>query len=84
MTTLLALYRRPEGGDAALAEFERRYAQEHLPLVAKQMKHLAIVRSLKTAEGDHRRGSFLMSTCWISRDRCKPSTRRPASAAATS
>ena len=34
MTTLLALYRRPEGGDAALAEFERRYAQEHLPLVA--------------------------------------------------
>ena len=24
----------PEGGDAALAEFERRYATEHLPLVA--------------------------------------------------
>lgn len=35
MTTLLALYRRPEGGDAALAEFERRYAAEHLPLVAE-------------------------------------------------
>ena len=35
MTTLLALYRRPEGGDAALAEFERRYATEHLPLVAQ-------------------------------------------------
>ncbi len=34
MTTLLALYRRPEGGDDALAEFERRYAAEHLPLVA--------------------------------------------------
>ena len=34
MTTLLALYRRPEGGDEALAEFERRYAAEHLPLVA--------------------------------------------------
>ena len=34
MTTLLALYRRPEGGDPALAEFERRYAAEHLPLVA--------------------------------------------------
>jgi uncharacterized protein (TIGR02118 family) len=33
MTTLLALYRRPDGGDAALAEFERRYAAEHLPLV---------------------------------------------------
>ena len=34
MTTLLALYRRPEGGEAALATLERRYAQEHLPLVA--------------------------------------------------
>jgi uncharacterized protein (TIGR02118 family) len=34
MTTLLALFRRPEGGDAGLAEFERRYAAEHLPLVA--------------------------------------------------
>ena len=34
MTTLLALYRRPEGGDDALAEFERRYRDEHLPLVA--------------------------------------------------
>lgn len=34
MTTLLALYRRPEGGPEALAEFERRYETEHLPLVA--------------------------------------------------
>jgi uncharacterized protein (TIGR02118 family) len=35
MTTLLALYRRPDGGDAAIAEFERRYTDEHLPLVAQ-------------------------------------------------
>jgi uncharacterized protein (TIGR02118 family) len=34
MTTLLALYRRPDGGEPALAEFERRYAAEHLPLLA--------------------------------------------------
>jgi uncharacterized protein (TIGR02118 family) len=34
MTTLLALYRRPDGGDEALAEFERRYTDEHLPLIA--------------------------------------------------
>lgn len=34
MTTLLALYRRPEGGDEALATFLRRYHGEHLPLVA--------------------------------------------------
>ena len=35
MTTLLALYRQPDGGPEALAEFERRYAGEHLPLVAE-------------------------------------------------
>ena len=34
MTTLLALFQRPDGGSDALAEFERRYAGEHLPLVA--------------------------------------------------
>ena len=34
MTTLLALYRRPDGGDEALATFLRRYQAEHLPLVA--------------------------------------------------
>ena len=35
MTTLLALYRRPDGGDDALKTFQRRYATEHLPLVAQ-------------------------------------------------
>jgi len=35
MTTLLALYRRPEGGQDAQDSFERRYAHEHLPLVAR-------------------------------------------------
>ena len=34
MTTLLALYRRPDGGEDALATFLRRYHAEHLPLVA--------------------------------------------------
>jgi uncharacterized protein (TIGR02118 family) len=33
MTTLLALYRRPEGGRSAEQTFERRYAAEHMPLV---------------------------------------------------
>jgi uncharacterized protein (TIGR02118 family) len=35
MTTLLVLYRRPDGGPEDLAEFERRYRDDHLPLVAE-------------------------------------------------
>lgn len=35
MTTLLVLYRRPDGGEQALATLERRYFEEHLPLVAE-------------------------------------------------
>ena len=31
--TLMALYRRPEGGEESLEVFRRRYADEHLPLV---------------------------------------------------
>lgn len=34
MTTLLALYRHPDGGPDALATFLERYHAEHLPLVA--------------------------------------------------
>jgi uncharacterized protein (DUF1501 family) len=34
---------------------------EHLPIVASQFKHLSIVRSLSTTEGDHARGTFLMN-----------------------
>lgn len=35
MTTLLALVRRPDGGDDAFVAFERAYADTHLPLIAK-------------------------------------------------
>jgi uncharacterized protein (TIGR02118 family) len=35
MTTLLVLYRAPDGGEVALAELERRYRDDHLPLVAQ-------------------------------------------------
>ena len=35
MTTLLVLYRAPEGGETALATLEARYRDEHLPLVAQ-------------------------------------------------
>ncbi len=33
--TLLALFRRPDGGDEARETFLRRYEQEHLPLIAR-------------------------------------------------
>ena len=32
--TLLALFKRPEGGDDEMDEFMRRYREEHLPLIA--------------------------------------------------
>jgi uncharacterized protein (TIGR02118 family) len=52
MTTLLALYRRPEGGPEAEATFERRYAAEHLPLVAATPGlRAARVRRVTTALG---------------------------------
>jgi uncharacterized protein (TIGR02118 family) len=35
VTTLLVLYRSPEGGEDALATLEARYRDEHLPLVAQ-------------------------------------------------
>jgi uncharacterized protein (TIGR02118 family) len=33
--TLLALYKRPDGGDEALATFWQRYRDEHMPLIEK-------------------------------------------------
>ena len=48
--TLLALYRRPEGGDDALATFRRRYADEHLPLIRK----VPGLRSVHVASIDRR------------------------------
>jgi hypothetical protein len=35
---------------------------EHLPKVAAQMKHLSIVRSLNSKEGNHDRGTYMMHT----------------------
>src|SRR5262245_43562788 len=35
---------------------------EHLPGVAKQMKRMAIIRSMSTREADHARGTYLMHT----------------------
>ena len=38
---------------------------EHLPLMAKQMHHLAIVRSMSTREADHNRGRYYMHTGYV-------------------
>jgi len=35
---------------------------EHLPLMARQMHHMAVVRSMSTREADHTRGRYTMHT----------------------
>jgi hypothetical protein len=38
---------------------------EHLPMIAQQMKHLSIVRSMSTREADHDRGRYYMHTGYV-------------------
>jgi len=38
---------------------------EHMPMVAQQMKHLSVVRSMSTREADHSRGSYYMHTGYV-------------------
>ncbi len=38
---------------------------EHLPLLAKQMKNLTVVRSMSTREADHQRGRYYMHTGYV-------------------
>ena len=38
---------------------------EHLPLMAQQMKHLSVVRSMSTREADHMRGRYYMHTGYV-------------------
>src|SRR5262245_41680982 len=38
---------------------------EHLPLLAKQTQHLAIVRSMQTKEGDHGRAAAHLHTAYL-------------------
>ncbi len=38
---------------------------EHLPMVAQQMHHLSIVRSMSTREADHDRGRYYMHTGYV-------------------
>lgn len=38
---------------------------EHLPMMAEQMKHLSVVRSMSTREADHNRGRYYMHTGFV-------------------
>ena len=38
---------------------------EHLPQMAQEMEHLAIIRSMKTKEGDHGRASYNLRTGYL-------------------
>ncbi len=38
---------------------------EHLPMLARQMHHLAIIRSMSTREADHNRGRYYMHTGYV-------------------
>ena len=38
---------------------------EHMPLMAKQMHHMSIVRSMSTREADHNRGRYYMHTGYV-------------------
>jgi Protein of unknown function (DUF1501) len=57
---------RPTGGDfrPIATSAPGVMISQHMPKVAEQMRHLAIIRSLTTTEGDHNRGRQLMHTSY--------------------
>jgi Protein of unknown function (DUF1501) len=38
---------------------------EHMPLMAQQMKHMSVIRSMSTREADHARGRYYMHTGYV-------------------
>ena len=67
-TTLLALYRRPDGGPDALAAFERAYADTHLPLVAGT-PGLRSIRCDRVVEGLGAPSDLVLATAMTFDDR---------------
>jgi hypothetical protein len=57
---------RPTGGEFRPMNTSARGVQisQHMPITARQMHKLAIIRSLTTTEGDHMRGTQLMHTSY--------------------
>jgi len=58
----------PNGGEfSPIATTGEGQISEHLPLMAKQMHRMSIIRSMSTREADHRRGSYYMHTGYVPR-----------------
>lgn len=58
----------PNGGEfSPIATTGEGQISEHLPMMAKQMRHMSIVRSMSTREADHRRGTYYMHTGYVPR-----------------
>ena len=56
----------PTGGPSqAISTTGDMQITEKLPLVAKQMKHLSVIRSMSTREADHTRGRYYMHTGYV-------------------
>jgi hypothetical protein len=57
---------RPTGGEFRAVDTAAPGVRisEHMPTVGRQMRNLAIIRSLTTTEGDHMRGTQLMHTSY--------------------
>lgn len=54
---------QPTGGEfKPIATSGNEQISEHMPLMAKQMHHAAIIRSMSTSEADHARGRSYMHT----------------------
>jgi len=56
----------PTGGPfQPIATSGNEQISEHMPEMAKQMKHMAIIRSMSTREADHNRGRYYMHTGYV-------------------
>ncbi|HAY78483.1 MAG TPA: DUF1501 domain-containing protein [Planctomycetaceae bacterium] len=66
----------PHGGEFAAIDTNVAGIQisEHLPQLAKQMHHLAVVRSMTSKEGSHERGRYLLQSGYLP----MPGTQHPA------
>lgn len=56
----------PTGGPSqAISTTGNMQISSQLPLLAKQMKHLSVIRSMSTREADHTRGRYYMQTGYV-------------------